>query len=135
MNQDNNELLKLLKGIKIWISVGSIGFLLIGVSTIIITISMLQLTTSIENDSNDIWDKASELYEQGKEKELLQLTDNRIKTHPNDASIYWYRAKVYYLRKNWDLALKNIEMAEFYSPSWKKEYTVPLRNKIQELSK
>jgi len=135
MNQDNNEVLKLLKSIKIWISVGSIGFLLIGVSTIIFTISMIQVTTSFENDSTDIWDKASELYEQGKEKELLQLTNKRFETHPNDASIYWYRAKVYYIRKNWALALENIEKAEFYSPSWKKEYTVPLKKQIQELSK
>ncbi len=145
MTEENSEIAIQLKGIKKWVAVGAIGFMLIGVGVTIFSVSMMQMASVFEDDAwlnaeaeeesvELTWDGATELFEQGKDEELLSMINERLKSHPNDPSAHWFRAKVYYLNKEWAKALESVERTEMLSPNWKEEYTQPLREKIGELS-
>ena len=144
MSPENIEIANQLKSIKRWIAVGAIGFLLIGVGVALFSVSMSQMVSEFEDEYSEescekeeelTWDNASDLFEQGKTEELMRLVDNRLVTHPNDPTAHWFKSKVYYLNKEWSLALESIEKTEVLAPNWRQEYTKPLREKIEELRK
>lgn len=101
--QDFESIRKQLSGIKLWLAVGAIGFLLIGIAAVVFSISMTTMMNVVEDEyegstnESDVWDKASGFFERGEKEKLLDLVNERLKTHPNDAQVYWYRAKVYIL--------------------------------------
>ncbi len=143
MSEENSEIINQLRSIKRWVAVGAVGFLLIGLGIVIFSASMVKMVSGFESEyseeeatndsSKSLWDEGSELFEQGKVDELLRRVDERLNTHPNDATAYWFKAKAYYLKREWALALENIEKTELYAPNWKEEYTGPMRDKIKEL--
>jgi hypothetical protein len=142
MNQDNTEIVKQLKAIKLWVALGAIGFLLIGSGVVSFSASMMELSSEFEkqypdkdnkNDSSISWDRGTELFEQAKIDDLLKLTEERLKTHPNDGTAHWFKAKVHFMRKEWNLSLASLEQAEICLPNLKTEYTGPLRDKIKEM--
>lgn len=145
MNQDNAQIVAQLISIKRWVAVGAIGFLLIGISVLVFSVSVIQMSSLLDDEYSErpaekdntilSWESASELFDQGKTQELMSLVEKRLATHPNDSTAYWFKAKVHYLNHEWDLALANLEKAEVLAPSWRKEYTGPLREKIIELRK
>ncbi len=145
MSKENTEITKQLKSIKNWVAAGAIGFLLIGVGVTIFSVSMIQMASTFEDQYSEeecekenselSWENASELFEQGELKKLMSLVDERFKTHPNDPTAHWFKAKVYYLNQEWELALESIEKTELLAPSWRQEYTIPLKEKINELNK
>lgn len=145
MNNENNEVTNQLKSIKKWIIAGASGFLLIGLGVVIFSISMAQMMATFENEftgekcdkesSGFSRDSVSALIEQGKLDDALSIINKRLETHPNDANAHWLKAKSHYFKKEWNVALEHIEKTEFIAPSWKENYTEPLKKKIEELTK
>jgi len=50
MSQENTEVVKQLKNIKMWIATGAIGFLLIGINVTIFSVSMTQMTSIFDQE-------------------------------------------------------------------------------------
>lgn len=140
MDVNSHEVLIQLRAIKRWIAVGSLGFLLIGGAVLVFSISLVSLmhTTADEisksaagtGENDDFDDQASSLFEQGKVDALMKLVTERVKEFPNDADVYWYRARAHQLSHNWPDALTDLRQAAFLAPSWKAEYTDPLMEEI-----
>lgn len=132
---------KQLSGIKLWVAVGAIGFLLIGVAAAVFSISMVTMMSFVEEEyeedgeESSLWDEASDYFDRGDKEKLLGLVEDRLKTHPNDAQVYWFRAKAHILDENWEAALADVERAQFLAPGWGTKYTIPmsaaLRKKLE----
>jgi len=145
MVKENAEIVEQLRSIKKWVAVGAIGFVIAGIGITLFSASMVQLVSVFEEENSGkecetenckfSWDSANELFEQGKTNELLKFVKKRLKTHPNDPTAHWFKAKVHYLNKEWSLAIESIEETETFAPSWRSEYTIPLTEKINELRK
>lgn len=145
MNTESTDVVKQIKSLKIWVALGAIGFLLIGVAAITFSVAMTYMSEYMVNEtSNDdcdeeskslTWDNGNELFEKGQLQELLKLSEERLKTHPYDANAYWFKAKVYYIEGKWELAKDNIKQTERIAPNWRKEYTGPLLENIEALMK
>lgn len=143
-NGNDEEVIAQLKSIKKWVIAGAIGFLLIGLSALIFTISIVQMTANIQNmyasgecgDADPAFSHnvVSELIKQGKLDDAVALIDARLSTHPNDAYAHWYKARILVLKKEWKTANEHIEKLEIIAPSWEEEYIEPLRKKIRESS-
>ena len=141
MNNDPNDIesiRKQLSGIKLWVAVGAIGFLLIGAATAVFSISMATMMSFVEEEYEDdegnssLWDEASNYFDRGEKDKLLSLVEKRIKTHPYDAQVYWFRAKVHILEENWKAALADVEHAQFLAPSWGSKYTIPMSEALRK---
>lgn len=144
MNNDQNDIesiRKQLSGIKLWVAVGAIGFLLIGAAAAVFSVSMATILGVVEEkyeseeENDSLWDEASDYFDRGEKEKLLFLVEKRMKTHPYDAQVYWFRARAHILDGNWEAALADVEHAQFLAPSWGSKYTIPmaevLRNKIE----
>lgn len=135
---DFESIRKQLSGIKLWVAVGAIGFLLIGVAAAVFSISMATMMDVVEEEYEsveeepDLWDKASDYFDRGDKENLLALVEERIKTHPHDVQVYWFRAKVHILEKNWKAALEDVEHSQFLAPSWGSKYTIPMAEALRE---
>lgn len=79
-------------------------------------------------DDENFRDKVSSLVDEGKLDEVVKLSDERIKTHPNDEDAYWYRGVSYYLQEKWQLAIDDFNKVEVLAPSWKTQYVEPYRS-------
>jgi len=136
--QDIESIRKQLSGIKLWVAVGAIGFLLIGVAAAVFSISMAAMIDYVEEDYKDdeeestLWDEASDYFDRGDKDKLLALVEKRIETHPYDAQVYWFRAKAHILENNWKDALADVEHAQFLSPSWGSKYTIPMAEALRK---
>ncbi|MEW8508982.1 MAG: hypothetical protein AB2598_20030 [Candidatus Thiodiazotropha sp.] len=144
MNNDQNDfesIQKQLSGIKLWVAVGAIGFLIIGAAAAVVSVTMATMMGGIEEEyeneveNDSLWDEASDYFDRGEKERLLSLVEKRMKTHPYDAQVYWFRARAHILDENWEAALADVEHAQFLAPSWGSKYTIPmaeaLRNKIE----
>ncbi len=144
MNSGNDEIAAQLKSIKKWVIAGAIGFLLVGLSAVIFSVSIVQMATNFENEystdecgsDDSVFSRngVSELIKQGKLEDAVVLINKRLKTHPNDAYAHWFKARVHVLKKEWKMAQEHVEKMEIIAPSWEKKYIEPLRKKINELS-
>ena len=140
MGNENTEVSAQLKSMKKWIILGSISFLLIGISAIIFSVSIYTTMASMENEQSNCGkestgfshDKVTSLLNQGETKEALLIINKRLETHPNDSYALWFKAKAYYLKQDWEKALELIDKTEFLAPSWKEEFTEPLRQQINK---
>ena len=137
---ENGQTLRQLKHIKIWIAIGSLGFVLIGLAALTLSLASVAAFSAIENEFSSeeqcgknagFKDEASDLFEEGKLDELEKLIEKRETTHPNDADVYWYRAKLYSVRGEWNHALEALEQTTLLSPSWGTEYGKPMMAVIQ----
>jgi len=123
---------KELKSIKRWIAFGATGFFLIGVGVVIASASLysaMELAQSYENKSECMEsydDKADCAFNKGELEEVLSLSNERIKTHPNDVDVFWNRAKVYIQQKKYVQAEASLNKVIELAPSWKLEYVDPL---------
>ena len=145
MNDSNIEIINQLKCIKKWIAVASLGFLLIGVGVSLFSVMMIQLVSTFEEEFSEImpenendefsWESASKLFQQNKTEELAIQIEERLVTHPNDPTAFWFMARIHSLNREWDLAIEGIEKTELLAPNWRNEYTQPLRQSIENLRK
>ncbi|MBA2593147.1 MAG: hypothetical protein H0U97_13205 [Gammaproteobacteria bacterium] len=51
-------------------------------------------------------------------------------THPNDANVFWYGARLHAIRGEWDQALSDLDQTVLLAPSWEKKYVKPLEKEI-----
>ena len=126
---------KQLSGIKRWVAVGAIGFLLIGVALLIFSVSMtyvmeMMVEKEFAQEEPSFGDEAADYFERGKRDELMDHVNYRLKTHPNDAAVYWHRSKAHILDENWEAALADIKRSHFLSPSWHGEYIKPMTEEL-----
>ena len=77
-------------------------------------------------------ERAPNLLEQGKAKEVVAISEEREKTHPMDPYVYWFRGKAYYQLKQYEDALKAMQRAGEVSPGWRESYTAPYIKGIKE---
>jgi len=91
------------------------------------------LEEALEENTNktEFRDKASDLLEQGKEQDVLNLSTDRQKTHPKDPNVYWYRAKAQYQLDRLPEALESFRKAEELAPTWRDESTQPFIRAIE----
>jgi hypothetical protein len=142
MTSESGEIAAQLFNIKKWIVVGAISFLMIGLSAVVFTASIVNVTISFDNTysseghysnppvfSNEM---ISELINRGKLNDALVLIINRLQTHPNDPYAHWYKSRIHVLKKEWGLAQQHVEKMEILAPSWKRKYIAPLRKKIKD---
>ena len=143
MENENIEISNQLASIKKWIVLGAVSFLLIAISAIVFTVSMVTVATSLNNEfmqtscgkesSGFPKKEVALLLNKGDTEAALLIINKRLETHPNDSYAIWFKAKTYYLKEEWDTALELIDKTEFLAPSWKEEYTEPLRQQIKKL--
>lgn len=129
--EDSASMLKQLKIIK-WF----LGLIMMGVLTAAGTVAYFSYvffemagSSLTENgcEEESFRDKVSSLVDKGKLEEAVNLTHERIKTHPNDEDAYWYRGVSYYLQGKWQLAVADFNKVETLAPSWKAQYVEPYR--------
>jgi hypothetical protein len=131
-----------LHSIKKWVVLGAISFLLIGLSAVVFTASMVNVSINFgaERSSEERYsdpplfsnEMVSELINRGKLNDALVLIINRLQTHPNDPYAHWYKSRIHVLKREWWLAQQHVEKMEILAPSWKRKYIAPLRKKIND---
>jgi hypothetical protein len=84
-----------------------------------------------ETDKDTFSARALELLEQGKERDVLQLSSEREKTHPKDPNVFWYRAKAQYQMNQYAEALVSLRKTEDLAPTWHDETTQPFIKGIE----
>lgn len=134
---ENEELIKQIKLIKFWVAICSIGFLLIGISAITISIATASAMSEFDEEWNEdcesedsFSDKASKYFQAGEIKQLVTLIEERSKSHPNDADVYWFSARIHVLNEEWDSAIADLNQTKILSPSWNEEYIKPMKDEI-----
>ena len=124
--------LKQLKIIKWFVALITIGVLTAAgavgyFSYLFFEMAQSSLTNNSCNDDS-FRDKVSSLVDEGKLDEVVKLSNERIKTHPNDENAYWYRGISYYLQEKWQPAIDDFNKVEVLAPSWKTQYVEPYRS-------
>jgi len=134
---DFEPILRHLSGIKIWVAVCAIGFLLSGVAAVVLSVFMVTMQHSLKqelegaDEESQLWDEASACFDRGDKEELLRLIEDRRRTHPNDPQTFWFSAKAHILDENWEAALAEVERAQLLAPSWSAEFTIPLSESLR----
>ena len=76
-------------------------------------------------------ERSGELIDQGKEREVLSLVEDREKDFPKDVYVHWYRGRALYQLGRYDEALAAFSKAEELAPSWKVSHTEPYISSIK----
>lgn len=127
------ELLATLKEIKVAVYL-LLGFVVLGVIA-----NWIRTGVSIKNvvrrELNDLFtEEASNLYDEGKLKELLVHCDERLKNKPNHSYALWYKAKAHFGRKEYGEAKELFERLATSEPSWNESHVQPCLAKIDAAS-
>lgn len=135
---------KEIRAIKIWIAIGSIGFLLIGASAFVFSVSFYNAMTLageyqgedvIETEHVDSFrDKVNNAFDRGDFETVLKLVDDREATYPYEADPKWFRAKVLVQQGKHDEAIQALDKVEVLAPNWTKDYVDPLKQIIERNS-
>ncbi len=64
--------------------------------------------------------------------EAIVFASKYIKEKPIDPDGYWARAKAYYVKEEWQLAIDDFQTAEKINPSWKDGWTGPYIKQAEE---
>jgi cytochrome c-type biogenesis protein CcmH/NrfG len=81
--------------------------------------------------ADDFYRDASALQAIGKFKELIALSDTRLKACPGDHYAWWFKAKGLAVEERWDEALEALQRTELLRPDWRRAYAEPLRESIE----
>ena len=129
--EDSASMLKLLKIIKWFVALITIGVLTAAGAVGYFSYLFFEMAeSSLTNNAceeESFRDKVSSLVDKDKLEEAIKLSNERIKTHPNDEDAYWYRGVSYYLQEKWPLAIADFNKVEILAPSWKAQYVEPYR--------
>ncbi|MDR2244184.1 MAG: hypothetical protein LBE15_02085 [Burkholderiales bacterium] len=83
-----------------------------------------------DDESFDFNQKAKELFETGKHKEGILLSEERIETCPFDAHAWFYKARALAMEKQWDDALESLGKAGVLNPDLYYMHIKPLSELI-----
>jgi len=143
MDIDNEKSLSELKSIKRWVIALAIGFVLVGIGAVVFSVAIYQGVAMADEWTSNKCEAKSEgfddervryLLSEGDIDEALVMIDERLETHPQDSYAAYAKARAHYLLEDWDIALQFIEKTEFLAPTWKKDYTNPMRENIKKFS-
>ena len=129
--EDSASMLKQLKIIKWFVALITIGVLTAASAVGYFSYLFFEMAeSSLTNNAceeESFRDKVSSLVDKDKLEEAIKLSNERIKTHPNDEDAYWYRGVSYYLQEKWPLAIADFNKVEILAPRWKAQYVEPYR--------
>lgn len=147
---ESTEAVKELKSIKILLYITIICLLAVFFQTQLISLYFNLTKESLSSANSEVsfkniakpqskWsvDLVKDTFDRGKLDIVIDMCNNRIEEYPNDAQPYWFRAKAFQMLGKHKEALLDLDKAEFITPSWRANYTDPLRKEIykQELQK
>jgi tetratricopeptide (TPR) repeat protein len=125
----SDQIVKQLRWIKWLTALLAFSFATIAGALIWMTYEM----SSVMNvESSSFSDRASKLLDEGKELEVLKLSDELEKNAPKDPNAFWYRGRAHYQLGRFREALQAIQRVEELAPNWRQEYTAPYRKAIEE---
>ena len=64
--------------------------------------------------------------------EVIQLANERIKTHPKDAYAHWYLGQAYYRKNEYFKSLEEFRILNELSPAWREDYVTPYIENLKE---
>lgn len=135
---DGDQISLELKKLRFWLALGAIGLLLTGVGMIGSMFAydkLFELAEEAESKDSeqelDFEDEAAELYDENRLSELWDLIEERVKKRPNDADVYWWRAKYYMTSGEYEQALNDLETTQLHSPGWNEKHIEPFRQAIR----
>ena len=85
-----------------------------------------------ESSSTSFINRGLTLLNEGNEKEVLKLSEEREKKFPKDPYVYWYRGKAHYQLGHFDEALKAMRHVDEQEPSWRESATAPYIKAVEE---
>jgi hypothetical protein len=91
-----------------------------------------EMSSVLPVESSSFSDRASKLLDEGKELEVLKLSDGLEKKAPKDPNVFWYRGRAQYQLGQFREALFAMQRVEELAPNWRQEYTAPYRKAIEE---
>jgi cytochrome c-type biogenesis protein CcmH/NrfG len=91
-----------------------------------------EMSSVLKVESSSFSDRASKLLDEGKELEVLKLSDDLEKKVPKDPNVFWYRGRAHYQLGQFREALLAMQRVEELAPNWRQEYTAPYRKAIEE---
>jgi len=72
------------------------------------------------------------LLEQGREREVLKLAEEREKDFPKDPYVYWHRGRAHYQLGEYESALKALRHLKDLAPNWRDEHAKPYIEAAEE---
>jgi len=126
-----DRILRELRWIK-WLNVIVVACFSLIAGTMVWTSAQMSAAISNPEATAAFSERAPNLLEQGKAKEVVALSEDREKTHPMDPYVYWFRGKAYYQLGQYEDALKAMKRAGEVSPGWRESYTGPFIKGIKE---
>ena len=139
-SMNNEGTLRQLRQMKFWVALGSIGFLLVGAAALTFALAAATAMSTLENEysgespseeRSEFRAQAQVLFEEGKLEKLAEHIELRKATHPHDANVHWYTARLHSVRAEWADVLRNLDQTALLAPSWKAEYVDPMRDEVR----
>ena len=115
-----------------WLMVAFILVLTAGFGGIMFLIYSLKRMSRFESHATDFRKKAHHLLDKNDLDQVIKLTQNKIKTYPNDLYAHWYLAQAYYRKKEWHKSLQEFHLIHEIAPSWRDDYVDPYIYAIRE---
>ena len=112
------------------------GMVLVIIAIFCIWVGTLIISVIIENfpfvKHRNIADKAEELFEQGKYKELTKLCKSVLSKRPNKTVAVYWLAKTKYSLGEYEEAANLFKKVMAIEPNWDIDYVQPFLDKIEE---
>jgi tetratricopeptide (TPR) repeat protein len=99
---------------------------------VVLTWSMYEMSSTMNVDHSTFPERASKLLEEGREAEVLKLSDELKSKAPKDPNVYWYRGKAHYQLGQFREALEAMKRVAELAPTWRAEHTDPYIKAIEE---
>ena len=84
-----------------------------------------------EYSRKDYYSKARDLLDQGLPDDVIDLSEERIHTHPKDKYAHWYLALAYLDKKEYSKSLETFSYLLELAPAWREKYIEPHISEIK----
>jgi cytochrome c-type biogenesis protein CcmH/NrfG len=115
-----------------WLLVGVIVVFTMGLVGMTLLFYALKRMARFEGRATDFRKKAHHLLDKNDLDQVIKLTQDKIKTYPNDLYAHWFLAQAYYRKKEWHKALHEFHLIHEIAPSWRDDYVDPYIYAIRE---
>ena len=132
MEDSINLILGEIQTIKILVVTMIVLFSIIVLGIIYIIIQTYRFSKK-EFGKKDFHSKARDLLDQGFSDDVIELSEERIHTHPKDKYAHWYLALAYLDKKEYPKSLKTFSYLLELAPAWREEYIEPHINEIKHM--